>query len=424
MRSYWLTTAAVLLAAPLDAQSMRMNHDDMAAPKTATIMDGYGGGGFPVTTSNPKAQAFFDNGMQLDAAFAHKAAHEAMEEAVRLDPQCAMCRWGLAWVSGPTINFTKSEDEIADLAKTVAEAEKLAKDRGTDRERELIAALKMRYQNGGGNKPGDLAFAKAMTALAGRYPTDKEIGTIAAAAWLMSGPATPKVKTQLQAGHADARKDPRPGSELYASHSFLHPRKRRAGQPSKAEAYADRLAVLAPNASHLVHMPSHTYYWVGRYDDAAKANMRAVEIGMANAKRLGLPLPDGIWSLPYHATQRDVRNRRRFDEREFEHRAEACPAISRSGCLARDKSPDPDDLCCVGLRSNGTVWSGGRTLALPEPKSGYVRSSWHYARGEVFAAQGYRGFGQKSRASKGSRGQLTGTMAFQAGRSRSSLAPS
>jgi tetratricopeptide (TPR) repeat protein len=25
---------------------------------------------------------------------------------------------------------------------------------------------------------------------------------------------------------------------------------------------------------------------------------------------------------------------------------------------------------------------------LPEPKSGYVRSSWHYARGEVFAAQG------------------------------------
>ena len=71
--------------------------------------------------------------------------------------------------------------------------------------------------------------------------------------------------------------------------------------PALAEPYADRLAALAPKASHLVHMPSHTYYWVGRYEDAAKANMRAVELGIDNAKRLGLPPPDGVWGLPYHS---------------------------------------------------------------------------------------------------------------------------
>ena len=85
-----------------------------------------------------------------------------------------------------------------------------------------------------------------------------------------------------------------------AIHFYIHATEI-AGVPALAEPYADRLAALAPRASHLVHMPSHTYYWVGRYEDAAKANMRAVEIGIDNAKRLGLPAPDGVWGLPYHA---------------------------------------------------------------------------------------------------------------------------
>ena len=63
-----------------------MNHSDMAAPKTPTLLEGYGTGGFSITTHNSKAQAFFNNGMQLAHAFAHQAAIEAMGEAVRLDP--------------------------------------------------------------------------------------------------------------------------------------------------------------------------------------------------------------------------------------------------------------------------------------------------------------------------------------------------
>ena len=84
-----------------------MSHGDMAVSKTAMIMPGYGMGGFPVTTKVPRAQAFFDNGMQLAHAFAHKAAILAMDEAVRLDPACAMCLWGLAWASGPDRKSTR-----------------------------------------------------------------------------------------------------------------------------------------------------------------------------------------------------------------------------------------------------------------------------------------------------------------------------
>ena len=43
-----------------------------------------------------------------------------------------------------------------------------------------------------------------------------------------------------------------------------------------AEPYADRLGRIAPAASHLVHMPSHTFYGVGRYQDAAAVNVAAI----------------------------------------------------------------------------------------------------------------------------------------------------
>src|SRR5438270_13122633 len=88
MKLILLAAGAVVLGVPAAAQNpMHMDHSDTAAPKTPMIMEGYGGGGFAITTSSPRAQAFFDNGMQLAHAFAHKAATEATEEAARLDPQ-------------------------------------------------------------------------------------------------------------------------------------------------------------------------------------------------------------------------------------------------------------------------------------------------------------------------------------------------
>ena len=261
MKSIWLAAAVAGLAAtPLHAQSaMHMDHGDTAAPKVPMLLDGYGGGGFKITTSNPRAQAYFNNGMQLAHAFANKAAIEAMQEAVRLDPQCAMCLWGQAWTSGPTINFGKTEDEVATLAELADKAAGLAKTNGTDRERALIHALQLRYKNGGGGKDGDLHFAKAMAALATRYPDDKEIAVIAADAWLMTHAETAE-DWKLNAGLAMPllegvlKRDP---DYTPAIHFYIHATEI-AGVPELAEPYADRLAALAPKASHLVHMPSHT----------------------------------------------------------------------------------------------------------------------------------------------------------------------
>ena len=74
--------------------------DDAPVTAKTELLPGYGGGGFPVTTVSPRAQAFFDNGMQLAHAFAHRAATAAFAEAARADLNCAMCQWGEAWSWG------------------------------------------------------------------------------------------------------------------------------------------------------------------------------------------------------------------------------------------------------------------------------------------------------------------------------------
>lgn len=246
------------------AEHEGMNHGDMAAPKTPQIMPGYGNGGFAITTKVPQAQAFFTNGMQLAHAFAHTAAIAAMTEAVRLDPACAMCLWGRAWASGPTINYGKSAEEVAPLADMADKAAELAKIVGTDRERGLIHALQLRYTDGGGSKPGDLAFAKSMTTLAYHFPADNEIAVMAADAWLMTDAKTPddwKINAKLAMPLLESvlKRSPQ---DTPAIHFYIHATEA-AGEPALAERYADKLAKLAPKASHLIHMPSHTYYWLG-----------------------------------------------------------------------------------------------------------------------------------------------------------------
>jgi hypothetical protein len=384
-----LAAGSAAAAQPADHAGEHAGHTDQIHAATPQILPGYGKGGFPVRTASPQAQAFFDNGMQLAHAFAHKAAIGAMEEAVRLDRGCAMCLWGEAWASGPTINYGKDSKELKPLEKMAKQAAKLARSGGDPREVALTQALVLRYRNGGGGKPGDLAFARAMDALVGRYPADDEIATIAADAWLIasaSGPGKDK-EAGLRAMpllEAVLKRDP---DYTPAIHFYIHATEV-AGEAGKAEAAADRLIALAPNASHLVHMPSHTWYWVGRYQDAADANLKAVEIGKANAKRLGMPEPEGVWGLPYHVHNvvfglggammaGDAKTALLLGR----------PLVTRSQSQA-EASPFGQMIAASGYYAMARFSEPGEVLALPEPKLPYLKAAWHYARGEAQARRG------------------------------------
>ena len=381
------------IAAPGFAQSAseHADHADNSAPRTAMILDGYGGGGFKVDTANPRAQAFFDNGMQLAHAFAHKAAIEAMKEAVRLDPHCAMCAWGEAWASGPTINYEVEGKELAAAAKLAGKADRLARAHGTARERALTEALRVRYRRGGGwGHPGDLAFAKAMNTLAEHYPHDDEIATLAADAWLQATDHEKDETTKSNSARAVALLEPvltRNPDYTPAIHFYIHATEL-SDQGPKAERYADRLGALAPKASHLVHMPSHTFYWVGRYADAARVNRQAVDIGIAQAKAMDQPPPDGVFGLPYHAHNVTFGLGGALmagDADNALYLGRQLVAVAES---KRMDSPFSQALGGSGYVALALFADAKEVMALPAPTRPYLKGLWHYARGESFARSG------------------------------------
>lgn len=91
--------------------------------------------------------------------------------------------------------------------------------------------------------------------------------------WTSDGkprPWTPEIQSRLE--EILARAPRHPG----ATHFYIHVVEA-SPEPEKAEAAADTLADLVPGAGHLVHMPAHIYARIGRWPDAAAANVRAIE---------------------------------------------------------------------------------------------------------------------------------------------------
>jgi tetratricopeptide (TPR) repeat protein len=380
-----LDPAAIAPTTPLVPICHTESQDGSAQPAKA-ILSGYGTGGFAIKTANPEAQAYFDNGMQLAHAFAHKAATSAFKRAEQLDPTCAMCAWGEAWSRGPTINYTIDKTEQADLVALTGKAAVLGTD-GPPKERALIAALQTRYHDGGGQGRGDDAFARAMDDLTRAYPADNEIAVMAADAWM------------IPAAHRDSRDHldraieilqgalQRAPNDTGAIHFYIHATEM-DGVGVKALPYAEKLQALAPAASHLVHMPSHTYFWAGRYRLAEQANIDAVEIDKANAARL--KPKDGVFGLRYHG------HNVQYGEGAALMDGDAKGAMSLATAEARQlPSIKPDHAWDqIGLAaayfSYGRFASPEEVAALPEPggKLPYAEAMWRYARGEAAARRG------------------------------------
>ena len=250
----------------------------------APVFDGLGAHRHPISTKNPQAQKYFDQGVNLLFGFNHAEAIRSFREAARLDPDCAMCWWGVAFALGPNINLPMPEDAVAPAWEALSKAKAL-RPKASPREQAWIDALATRYAAAPtpDRKPLDEAFAKAMGELARRDPTDLDAATFYAEAMMDTQPwdywqadaITPKGHGAEILGTLEgvlAKSPDHPG----ALHLYIHAVEA-SNTPERAEAAADRLAPLMPQAGHIVHMPSHIYYRVGRYADAARANELAAQ---------------------------------------------------------------------------------------------------------------------------------------------------
>ena len=81
-----------------------------------------------------------------------------------------------------------------------------------------------------------------------------------------------------------------------AHHYYIHLLEA-SDTPERAEASADRLGALMPAAGHMVHMPAHIYLRVGRYADAAEANVRAIA---ADEDYLAQCQAQGLYPVSYY----------------------------------------------------------------------------------------------------------------------------
>jgi tetratricopeptide (TPR) repeat protein len=251
----------------------------------APTFKGLGDHRHPISTRNPETQRYFDQGVNLLFGFNHAEAIRSFREAARLDPDCAMCWWGVAVALGPNINMPMPPDAVAPAWEALQNARALAP-KATPAERAWIEALATRYAESppADRKPLDAAYADAMGRLARAYPDDLDAATFYAEAMMDTQPwdywqpdaVTPKghggeiVATLEQ---VIKRAPNHPG----ALHLYIHAVEA-STTPERAEAAADRLLLLMPEAGHIVHMPSHIYYRVGRYADAAHVNELAATV--------------------------------------------------------------------------------------------------------------------------------------------------
>jgi tetratricopeptide (TPR) repeat protein len=361
---------------------------DAADPVNMIMVDGFGGATFAVDTTNPEAQAWFDHGVRLRWAFEHKESVRAFRKAQALDPDCGMCAWGEAWALGPNLNGGGTDEASAREGRRLAQlARRKARD-ATPVQRQMIDALIQRYS--GFKSSRDVRFARAMDRIERANPDEPLIAAVTADAWMLKADewwddegqaADPGITRAMEILETSLEKAPNDPGTI---HLYIHLTEW-SDDPHKAIPYGERLAALAPSASHLVHMPSHTFYRVGRYRDAMTSNVNAVALDQ-RYNELATP-PGGIPGMPLHA------HNIHFGMGGALMAGGAEPGLMLAQrFLATYPDIPADNLWRQMMAHNayavfGRFGSTGQMASLPEPPQDrpLMRASWRYARGEAAA---------------------------------------
>lgn len=282
-----LLAALFCCVAPVHAEA---DNSDLATRAGAPLFDGMGAHHHPISTQSPDAQRYFDQGLVLSFAFNHAESARSFRAAQTLDPTCAMCFWGEALALGPNINVTSDgkvvmADADREQAYSAIQKSRALMDASTPLEQAFISALSERY-NGDPSTPReplDLAYMDAMRKLYVAHPENDDAASLFAEAMMNTMPwdywvnaQTPRRLAAEAIAVLEAVLERSPEHPL-ALHLYIHAVEA-SDQPERAEAAADRLLNLVPGAGHLVHMPAHIYWRVGRYDDASEANIRAAAV--------------------------------------------------------------------------------------------------------------------------------------------------
>lgn len=384
---------SILIALLLCVPSIAQDHSAHGQAKPATLMSGVGNVHHPVSTSNPEAQQFFDQGLRLIYAFNHDEAARSFERATDLDPKLAIAYWGVAEAVGPNYNDPASDERFKQAHEAIQKAVDLSAN-ASPSEQAYIQAMAKRFPADpkADRKQAAEDYHAAMREVSKKYPDDLDAATLFAESgmnlhpwglWHVDG--TPEAGTQEIVATLESviRRDP---NHLGAIHYYIHATEASAN-PERALAGANRLAAMAPAAGHIVHMPAHVYIRTGDYEAAVKTNEEAAEVDRAYIKASGA---QGIYPMMYYS------HNLHFIAMCASMNGNYAEAEKNAGLLVANVGPHVKEMpplegfMTIPMAVDIRFHKWNEILAMPQPDTALKIATgfWHFARGMALAGTG------------------------------------
>ena len=210
--------------------------------------------------ANAEAQAWFDQGLSLLHDFWDYESAKAFEQAVRTDPNCAMCYWGLV----QALTF-RGPEQKAYADKALDEAVRLKGKASKTDQLYIEAAVAASHEDRGDSHSGSIAI---YCKLVKKEPKDIQARIFLADAvgdgFDDNGEPKAGEKEKIAILEGVLKDAP---NDSAANHYWIHAMEP-GNHPERAIPSAALLASLAPTSGHMVHMPGHIYYRVGDYASA------------------------------------------------------------------------------------------------------------------------------------------------------------
>jgi tetratricopeptide (TPR) repeat protein len=356
-------------------------------------MTGLGDLHHPVTTTNPEAQKFFDQGLRLIYAFNHDEAARSFQHASELDPKMAMAYWGVAESVGPNYNDPADPDRFKQAHAAIQKASDLAAGASAS-ERAYIAAMAKRFPadpNADHRKAAE-EYHGAMGEVVKQFPDDLDAAALFAESGMNLHPwglwhpdGSPEIGTEEIVATLESvlKRDP---NHMGAVHYYIHAVEA-SPNPERALAGANRLAALAPAAGHLVHMPAHVYIRTGDFDSAIKTNELAAAADRSYIKAHG---GEGIYPAMYYSHNLHfIAACSSMDGDYTKARQAASMLAAHVGPMVK-AMPPLEGFMTVPLAVEARFQKWDQILATPQPDPAMKTTVvfWHFVRGLALAAKG------------------------------------
>ncbi len=384
---------AVLFTVMLCLPVLAQEHMSHAPARAVTLVSGVGNNHHPVSTKSPEAQKFFDQGLRFIYAFNHDEAARSFGHAAELDPKLAIAYWGVAEAIGPNYNDPADDGRFKQAHEAIQKAVDLSV-QGSPSEQAYIQALAKRFPADpqADRRKAAEDYHDAMRQVAQKFPDDLDAATLFAESgmnlhpwglWHVDG--TPEVGTEEIVATLESviRRDP---NHLGAIHYYIHAVEA-SPNPERALAGANKLAALAPNAGHIVHMPAHVYIRTGDYEAAVKTNEEAAAVDRAYIKATNA---QGIYPMMYYS------HNLHFIAMCAAMNGNYAEASKNAAMLAEHVGPAVKMMpplegfmtipMAVALRFHR--WDEILAMKQPDPDMKATTGFWHFSRGMALAGKG------------------------------------